>query len=169
MTIKKSLLVIFCLIISTSSFALKLRSEAFRPYHRIPVEYTCNGKGISPPLRWTNVPAGTRSYVLILQGPDAANGTWDHWVLYNIPVKVSSLDKNPEALPEGVKVGQNSWGKNAYGGPCPPKGKHRYVFTLYALNESLNLPEGSTKKQVLAAIKPDMAVGKAKLVGVFKH
>ncbi len=166
MTTKILFVLITGLSVSMSSYAMRLSSPAFKPFHRIPANFTCKGDDVSPPLHWTDVPAGTRSYVLTMADPDAANGVWDHWILFNIPITVAKLPENPEQLPAGTKVGKNSWGKQTYNGPCPPKGKHRYVFTLYALDSQLDLPEDSNKAQVLAALAP-YEIDKATLTGVF--
>ena len=133
--------------------ALTLRSSAFESGSRIPQTYTCDGKDVSPPLRWDTVPPGTESFALICDDPDAPMGTWVHWVIYDIP---ADADRLPEALPAGERLesgafqGGNDFGKIGYGGPCPPRGKpHRYFFRLYALDSELNAPAGLTKKTLL--------------------
>ena len=138
------------------AMGLKLTSSAFNEGDLIPKLYTCDGKDISPPLAWTGVPGGARSLALICDDPDAPVGIWDHWVLFNMPVNVTSL---PEAVqkvetpPQGGTQGRNSWGKIGYGGPCPPGGTHRYIFKLYALDTELNLKAGADKKDVEKAMK----------------
>jgi len=124
--------------------ALKLSSPAFADEHTIPVLFTCDGKDVSPPLNWSAPPAGTRSLVLIADDPDAPDPaapqmTWVHWVLYNLPPAAGGL---PEAvtsakLPPGTLEGLNDWKRIGYGGPCPPIGRHRYYFRLYALDTTL--------------------------------
>ena len=133
--------------------ALSIRSAAFESGSRIPQEFTCDGRDVSPPLRWTGAPQGTGSFALICDDPDAPMGTWVHWVIYNIP---ADTDRLPEALPvseslEGGAVqGSNDFGKIGYGGPCPPRGKsHRYFFRLYALDSQLSAAAGLTKKALL--------------------
>ena len=137
--------------------ALSLRSSAIESGSRISREYTCDGRDISPPLRWDNAPSGTRSFALICDDPDAPMGTWVHWVIYNIPAGSSQL---PEAVPTTEKLdsgawqGTNDFGRFGYGGPCPPRGKpHRYFFHLYALDIELSGREGMTKKDLLAEMK----------------
>jgi hypothetical protein len=137
--------------------ALTLRSAVFEPGSRIPKPYTCDGRDVSPPLRWTNVPPGTESFALICDDPDAPMGTWVHWVIYNIP---ADSDRLPEALPPTEKLeggalqGSNDFGRIGYGGPCPPRGKaHRYFFRLYALDEELSAAPGSTRKALLAQME----------------
>lgn len=121
----------------------------------IPRAHTCNGPDRSPALTWTHVPLGTRAFALLCDDPDAPMGTWDHWVIYNIPGSAKGLIEGlvaSEHLPDGTLQGVNSWGRTGYGGPCPPPGKaHRYFFRLYALDAPLPLGAGATKAQVLAA------------------
>jgi Raf kinase inhibitor-like YbhB/YbcL family protein len=137
--------------------ALSLRSSAIEPESRIPREYTCDGRDVSPALRWDNAPSDTRSFALICDDPDAPMGTWVHWVIYNIPPTSSQL---PEAVPaterleSGAWQGTNDFGRIGYGGPCPPRGKpHRYFFHLYALDAELSGKAGMTKKDLLARMK----------------
>ena len=133
--------------------ALSLRSSVFESGSRIPKNYTCDGRDVSPPLRWDNEPPGTSSFALICDDPDAPMGAWVHWVLYNIPAETGGL---PEAVPSserldsGALQGSNDFGTTGYGGPCPPRGKpHRYFFRLYALDEKLSAAAGLTKKALL--------------------
>ncbi|MCX7817119.1 MAG: YbhB/YbcL family Raf kinase inhibitor-like protein [Syntrophales bacterium] len=134
-----------------------LRSTAFKHGDLIPPKYTCDGENISPPLEWGNIPANTKSFVLICDDPDAPKGTWVHWVVYNIPANVRKLEENIPArnvLPvTGAKHGLNSWAKIGYGGPCPPSGTHRYFFKIYALDAVLDLGPGATKNDVLQSMK----------------
>jgi len=131
---------------------MKLNSPAFSAGSSIPGKYTCDGEDVSPPLEWSNVPAETKSFVLICDDPDAipvAGHVWDHWVLYNIPADTSSIAENSSAGTEGM----TSFGKTCYGGPCPPNGKHLYFFKLYALDTTIELPAGATKEQVEKVMK----------------
>lgn len=132
---------------------MKLISSAFKHESLIPIKYTCNGDDISPPLSWSDLPKKTQSLVLICDDPDAPMGTWDHWILFNIPTTIHGFEENIEEFPDDVRFGRNSWKRNNYGGPCPPDREHRYFFTLYALNTQLNLKNGSTKEDVLKAMK----------------
>jgi len=132
--------------------ALKVESPAFSNGGRIPQKYTCEGKDISPELRWEGAPSGVKSFVLIVDDPDAPRGTFTHWVLFDIPAVESGLI---EGSKQG-KPGRNDFGKLGYGGPCPPKGHgvHRYFFRLYALDiPSLGLKEGVSRADVEAAMK----------------
>ncbi|HKJ39982.1 MAG TPA: YbhB/YbcL family Raf kinase inhibitor-like protein, partial [Anaerolineales bacterium] len=124
------------------AMSIDLTSTAFAQGQAIPEKYTCVGdaasslKDVSPPLTWGEPPADTQSFALIMDDPDAPIGTWDHWILFNIPASTRNL---PESMPvnSGFPGGNNSWGRTGYGGPCPPSGTHRYFFRLYALDEML--------------------------------
>lgn len=151
--------------------AFELTSSAFAQGATIPVKYTCDGDDVSPPLAWVDPPPGTQSLALINDDPDAPAGTWDHWILYNLPAGARSL---PEAvsseaeLADGSRSGQNSWRRLGYGGPCPPGGTHRYFFKLYALDTALDLAPGANKKQLLQAMEGHV-LGQAELMGVYKR
>lgn len=126
-----------------ADMTLTLASDAFTPGGEIPAKYTCEGADVSPPLRWHGVPPGTRSLVLIVDDPDAPDPaapkmTWVHWVLYDIPASGDGLAEDADQrLPEGIRQGLNDWKRTGYGGPCPPIGRHRYFFKLYALDVAL--------------------------------
>ena len=126
-----------------TALTLQIISPAFAAGQPIPDKYTCAGLNVSPPLTWTNPPAGAKSSALIADDPDAPGGTWVHWVIYNLPPSVTSLAEgtppSPQ-LPGGAKQGVNDFGQIGYGGPCPPPGKpHRYFFKIYALDTTLDL------------------------------
>jgi Raf kinase inhibitor-like YbhB/YbcL family protein len=172
----KPLLFICVLLLAGSffagnSFALELRSSAFKDGEYIPVRYTGRGEDISPALEWTGVPRGTKSFALIMDDPDAPMGTWIHWVVYNIPADATGLKEDipPRAvLDDGTAQGINSFRRPGYGGPYPPPGPaHRYVFTLYAIDTELNLSLGANKGTVLRAIQGHI-LGRARLIGLFK-
>lgn len=151
------------------TMALSLSSSAFDHQSSIPSRYTCDGEDISPPLDWGEAPSGTQAYALIMDDPDAPAGTWDHWVLYNIPASVSLLEAGippDEELPNGALHGRNSWQDLGYGGPCPPDGTHRYFFRLYALDSALDLSAGANKEQVLEAMEGHI-LGQAELMGTY--
>lgn len=135
---------------------IQISSPAFKEGQPIPVQFTCEGQDISPPLQWGDVPPGTKSLALIADDPDAPVGTWVHWVLYDLPPQTRSL---PQAVPStdtiegGAKQGRNDFGKIGYGGPCPPPGKaHRYYFKVHALDTALALKPGPTKQELLRAM-----------------
>jgi Raf kinase inhibitor-like YbhB/YbcL family protein len=140
-----------------SAMTIELTTNAFREGETVPKLYTGDGKDHSPPLKWADPPAGTKSLALIADDPDAPRGTWVHWVLFNLPAETRELKENvptEKTLSNGAKQGTNDFRKIGYGGPAPPPGKpHRYFFKLYALDASLDLPPGATKEQVLAAMK----------------
>jgi Raf kinase inhibitor-like YbhB/YbcL family protein len=142
---------------SGTSSDIDLSSPAFEDEGMIPQTYTCDGQDISPELRWSDPPERTQSFVLIVEDPDAPARTWIHWVIYNIPADQRSLEEAvpPEAeLPNGALQGQNSWPRTGYGGPCPPRGTHRYFFTLYALDTTLGLdPQSADKAAVLESME----------------
>ncbi|MFP4438241.1 MAG: YbhB/YbcL family Raf kinase inhibitor-like protein [Chloroflexaceae bacterium] len=143
---------------------LTLNSPAFREGETIPQQFTCDGQDISPELRWSDVPNNTRSFVLIMDDPDAPSGTFTHWILFNLPADIQTLPEEGSSL---GTIGKNDFGKVAYGGPCPPPGDqaHRYYFALYALDiPTLNLEEGTNRGKVEAAMQGHI-VGKALLMG----
>ena len=145
-------------------------SDAFADGEGISVQYTCDGYDVSPSLAWSGVPPGTETLAVIMDDPDAPRGTWNHWVVFNIPADVRGLEEaqpdTPQLLNGGVH-GKNSWGKAEYGGPCPPRGPaHNYRFFLYAVDITLELPAGASKKDVLAAIDGHI-VGESLLTGTF--
>ena len=144
---------------------MKLTSAAFIHNAPIPFEYTCDGSDISPSLSISDVPSNAKSLILIMDDPDAPVGTWDHWIVFNIPPSTKQIAKGTE--PNGV-AGKNSWGKTGYGGPCPPSGTHRYFFKLYALDTELNLPEGTTKKDLERAMQGHI-IAQAQLMGTYKR
>ena len=149
--------------------SFKITSPSFETGQTIPQKYTCKGENISPPLAWTESPEGTRSFALICDDPDAPSKTWDHWIVYNLSGSVSALPEDASVdLPEGALHGENSWGRNDYGGPCPPSGTHRYFFKLYALDTTLSLKEGATKAELLKATE-DHILSQAEIMGTYSH
>jgi Raf kinase inhibitor-like YbhB/YbcL family protein len=131
---------------------VQLTTSAFAPGGDIPVQYTCDGDDISPELSWDGVPDGTRTFVLIVDDPDAPRGTWVHWVVYDLPAAERALPQGVRpraALPSPARQGKNDFGKVGYGGPCPPHGHpHRYYFRLYAVDTELRLAAGATRAKV---------------------
>jgi len=131
---------------------MELISSAFAANGDIPAIHTCEGRDQSPPLAWSGVPAATRSLALIVDDPDAPDPaapkmTWVHWVVYNLPADTTSLAAGTSGtnLPAGAREGLNDWQREGYGGPCPPIGRHRYVFKLYALDTVLPALKPATK------------------------
>lgn len=150
---------------------MKIESSVFETNGLIPVKYTCDDADNSPPLKWDEPPAGTESFALIVDDPDAPRRTFVHWVLYDLPATVSQLPENiqvAKTLPNGGVHGKNDFGKLGYGGPCPPSGIHRYFFKIYALDKKLGLQAGATKKQILAAME-DHVLATAELIGKYQR
>jgi hypothetical protein len=147
-----------------------LHTQAFVSGSEIPTRYTCSGPDLSPPLSWTEVPAGTQSLVLIVDDPDAPGGTFTHWLLYNLSPAGQELREGlpkTERLADGALQGRNDFGRAGYGGPCPPPGKpHRYMFRLVALDTRVALKPGAGRQQLETAMK-DHILGEAKLLGTF--
>jgi Raf kinase inhibitor-like YbhB/YbcL family protein len=145
---------------------LHLASQAFAHNGMIPPEYTCDGTDGNPPLTIRNAPANSRSLALIVDDPDAPRGTWVHRVVWNIGPDTTEIPAN--SAPGGALQGTNDFGKQSYGGPCPPSGTHRYFFKLYALDIPLALKTGATKAQLEEAMKGHI-LEKAELVGLYRR
>ena len=142
---------------------LTVTSPAFDGNSMIPVKYTCDGDDVNPPLSIEGIPEGTKSLVLVVDDPDAPMGTWDHWIVWNI----SPTNNIEEKTVPGVE-GLNDFGKHSNGGPCPPHGRHRYFFKVYALDKKLALNSNSGKKDVEKAMK-DHVLAKGELVGFYRR
>jgi len=151
---------------------IQLNSSTFAEGKEIPVVHTCQGKDISPPLKWSGVPTGAKSLALIADDPDAPVGTWVHWVLYDLPPATTELAENVERsqyLPGGAKQGINDFRRLGYGGPCPPPGKpHRYFFKLYALDAVTDLKPGATKQELLKAMESHV-LAEGQLMGTYQR
>lgn len=155
-----------------SEDTMKMASSAFSDGGSIPERFTCEGKDISPPLEWSDVPAGTRSLVLIVDDPDAPDPaapkmTWVHWVLYNLPADSTGLAEAVAVLPAGTAEGRSSWDRTGYGGPCPPIGRHRYFHKLYALDVVLPDLQQPDKQQLEEAMQGHV-LAQAELVGTYQ-
>jgi hypothetical protein len=152
--------------------SITVTSSAFQQGGSIPAKYTCDGSNISPPLKWTGSPAGTKSFALICDDPDAPAGTWVHWVLFNLRAPATELGEKMEpagTLPGGATQGTNSFNKLGYGGPCPPPGKpHRYFFKLYALDADLPLKPGAAKRDLLHAMEKHI-LAQGQIVGTYQR
>lgn len=152
--------------------SLALRSTAFAHGGEIPRLYTCDGRDIAPPLAWSGVPATAKSLVLIVDDPDAPDPaaprmTWVHWVVYNLPPGEGGLPEGGR-LPPGARAGINDFGHTRYGGPCPPIGRHRYFFKLYALDEVLPDLGRASKADVERAMQGHV-LAQAELVGTYQR
>ncbi len=158
---------------TASPGALTLTSAAFANGLGIPADFTCDGRGTSPPLAWTGVPAAAKALALVVEDPDAADGGFVHWVVYAIPPELNSfaagISPKPGVLPAGPIEGVNGAGKIGYTGPCPPAGQqHHYNFHLDALDAPLVLSPGKTRADVEAAIVGH-TIGQATLTGLYKR
>ncbi len=154
--------------------ALALRSSAFAHQGQIPTEYTCEGHDVSPPLEWRGVPAGTQSLALVVDDPDAPDPrapqtTWVHWILYDIPPTATGLPRDAvtAGFPPGTREGLNDWKRAVYGGPCPPVGRHRYFFKLYALDTRLGSLGTPGKPEIEEAMESHV-LDRAELVGTYE-
>ena len=154
---------------------MKLASNAFAHEQPIPKVHTCDGNDVSPPLSWSGVPEGARTLALIVDDPDAPDPrapkmTWVHWVLYDIPADARALDQGvaAKALPKGTREGLNDWKRTGYGGPCPPVGRHRYFFKLYALDAALGDLGRADKAAVEGAMRGHI-LAQAQLVGTYQR
>jgi Raf kinase inhibitor-like YbhB/YbcL family protein len=156
--------------------ALKIESSAFAHNEPIPKQFTGDGRDLSPPLSWANLPEGTKELALICDDPDAPRPQpWVHWVIYKIPATAGNLPENvaktvTPAEPAGALQGENSWGKIGYGGPAPPRGHgvHHYHFKLYALDAPLDVAPGLTKERLLAAMEGHL-IAQGELVGTYQR
>ncbi len=151
-----------------------ITSPAFVDQGEIPRRFTCQGEDVSPPLEWADPPAGTESFALIVDDPDAPDPAaprtvWVHWVLYNLPGAARRLPEavRPSALPPGTRQGVNDWKRSGYGGPCPPIGRHRYFHKLYALDTMLPALREPTKAAVEDAMTGHI-LGTAQIVGTYR-
>ncbi|WP_395476944.1 YbhB/YbcL family Raf kinase inhibitor-like protein [Rickettsia endosymbiont of Pantilius tunicatus] len=149
----------------------EITSTAFKHNERIPDKFTCKGQNISPHLEWSGFSSDTKSFVLIMDDPDAPvelappQGIWDHWIIYNIPASITQLQEGE--VNDDIKVLNNGWKEKKYGGPCPSAGKpHRYFFKLYALNDYLELEEDASKQDLVLALQKHL-LGQAELIGIY--
>ncbi len=135
---------------------ISITSPAFKEGEMIPAKYTVKGENISPPLNWKNIPSNAKTIALINDDPDAFGGDWVHWVIFNIPANTTGLPENvppKEVLDNNAKQGINDFPTIGYKGPQPPKGVHRYMYKIYALDIELGLAAGATKQQLLKAME----------------
>jgi len=155
--------------------SLVVMSAPFTANGAIPAAHTCEGADKAPQLHWSGVPAGAKSLALVVDDPDAPDPkapqmTWVHWVLYNVPPTATSLPAGASkaSLPPGTREGDNDWKQPGWRGPCPPVGKHRYFFKLYALDTVLpDLGAHAGKAKLEAAMKGHV-VAEGQLVGTYE-
>jgi len=141
---------------------MQLFSNDFTHQGDIPSKFTCDGNDISPHLKWSEVPSGTKSFALSCKDPDAPGGNWDHWLLINIPAETTEI---PQGMASGEGI-TNDFGKPEYGGPCPPSGRHRYFFAVYALN--IERLEDVTKENFVEKVG-GFAIDSASLIGLYQR
>jgi Raf kinase inhibitor-like YbhB/YbcL family protein len=153
---------------------LKLGSPAFESEHPIPSRHTCDGDNLSPPLSWDDIPEGTQTLALLVEDPDAPDPLaptriFAHWIVYNIPPDASGLPENADAsgLPRGARAGKNDFGQQRWGGPCPPVGRHRYFFKLYALDSPLPTAKPLSRTGLLDCVEGHV-LGYAELMGTYQ-
>lgn len=151
---------------SLSSAAMQLTSLAFSHNQSMPPKYTCDVENVNPPLSISDVPEGAKSLALIVDDPDAPRGDWVHWLVWNISPNTKEVAEN--SFPQGAIQGITDFGKNEYGGPCPPSGTHRYQFKLYALDTTLSLSP-STKKADLEKAMEGYILTQTMLVGLYQR
>lgn len=150
-----------------------LTSSSFQANGAMPARFTSDGDNLSPPLAWTYAPAGTKSYALIMDDPDAPDPaapqmTWVHWVVYDIPATVNAFAEGAsQHLPAGAREGLNDWKQTGYGGPAPPIGRHRYFHKLYALDTVLPDLNRPTKAQLESAMQGHV-LAEAELIGTYQ-
>lgn len=148
----------------SSTKQLMLNSPAFEANQAIPTKATCDGKNISPPLHIAGVPSEAQSLALIVDDPDAPNGTFTHWLLWNIPAMTTEIEEGE--TPVGSVSGVNDFKQQGYGGPCPPSGTHHYRFKLYALDRGLNLPQNIRAQDLEKAMRGHI-LAENTLIGVY--
>lgn len=145
-----------------------ITAPAFVAGGYIPIQYTCQGANLSPEIAWGVPPEDTESLVLIVDDPDAQGGLWNHWIVYNIPPDARGLPENAakQGLPQGVLQGITSFQNETYGGPCPPKGTHHYIFQLYALNIVIDTP-GLDRAALLTKMQGTHILTKTQLIALY--
>ena len=150
---------------------MRLTSDAFTHHGSIPSRHTCEGEDLAPPLAWNDAPPGTKSYALVVDDPDAPDPdapkmTWVHWVVYNLPASAHALPEGGR-LPLGAHSGLNDWRRTGWGGPCPPVGRHRYFFKLYALDTVFPEMRSPTKATLEEAMQGHV-LAQAELIGTYQ-
>mgnify|MGYP001143671478 CR=1 FL=1 len=154
-----------------SEMEIEVSSPAFENGEPIPAKYTADGENVSPPIDIRGVPGETKSIALVCEDPDAPGGTFVHWIVFNLNATQRELPENitdHEALSSGAKLGKNDFGDLGYGGPAPPSGTHRYFFRVYALDTSLTLDSGATRKQLDGAVE-NHVIAQGELMGTYSR
>lgn len=146
---------------------MEIKSPVFDANQKIPADYTCDGENINPPLEIENVPGGTLSLALIVDDPDAPNGNFVHWLMWNIEPTVTLIEE--DSVPKGAVQGKTDFGKIGYGGPCPHSGTHHYCFTLYALDDKIIILEEGADRMDLEAEINGHIITEASLIGLYER
>ena len=157
---------------SAGDARLTLESRAFAAGAPIPKRYGCEGKDFPPALHWSGIPQDAKSLALIVDDPDAPDPAapqtrWVHWIVYDLPPGTAGLPEGAAWLPSGARVGRNDWQRARWNGPCPPVGRHRYVFALYALDTTLGDLHEPTRAQLDTAMKGHV-LAETQLVGTYQ-
>jgi Raf kinase inhibitor-like YbhB/YbcL family protein len=150
---------------------IELISRSFGEGESIPSKFTCDGANVSPQLSWNCSVEGVKTFVLIVEDPDAPSGNFTHWLVYNIPADVNLLMENStptKNVRDEVLMGTNDFGRIGYGGPCPPSGTHHYYFRMYGLNTAVHLDSGATKREVLKKMEGHI-IARAELMGTYQR
>jgi len=145
---------------------MKLASTAFENNQSIPAKYTCDGENVNPPLVIVDIPEDTQSLVLIVDDPDAPGGTFTHWLVWNIDPQAKEIAEG--SVPQNASQGKNDFGKNGWGGPCPPSGTHHYFFKLYALDQKIDLPQSANKGDLEKAMQGHI-LSQTQLIGLYSR
>ena len=152
--------------VTINNTAMNLSSPAFADNQNIPAKYSCDGEGVNPPLQFSDIPGDAKTLALTIKDPDAPNGLWVHWLVWNIATSTTEIGEN--SVPEGAVQGQTSSGQKVYGPMCPPSGTHHYIFNLYALDEKLDIPSYSTLDDLTKAMDSHI-VEQATLTGLYSR
>lgn len=166
----RALVLSCCFVFSGPLSALELTSSAFKDGAAIPVQYTCDGANVSPPLAWSGIPAGTQALAVIVEDPDAPSGVVTHWVVFGLQPTVESLPENASktGMPGAAMQGRNNSGKIGWMGPCPPNGTHHYIFHLYAVNLEFELKPGAERSDVDNVTRGHV-LAETKLTGLYSR
>jgi Raf kinase inhibitor-like YbhB/YbcL family protein len=143
---------------------MTIASPSFEDNSLIPSKYACDGANINPPLMFGSIPPKAKSIALVMTDPDAPGGTFTHWIIYNMPTTTTKIDEN--SVPADSQEAQNSFGKKEYGGPCPPSGTHHYIFTLYALDSIISIPDEADVSDIEKVIQSN-SLEQAILTGLY--
>ncbi|MDH4359082.1 MAG: YbhB/YbcL family Raf kinase inhibitor-like protein [Candidatus Berkelbacteria bacterium] len=150
--------------VAVTETTMEITSSAFQEGGAIPAKYSCKGENISPDLKIEGIPAEAKSLALIIDDPDAPAGLWTHFLLANIDPSTSTISE--DSIPEGAIIGANSSGEAKYDGPCPPSGTHRYYFKIFALDRTLELKSGFSRRELEEAMERHI-LAQGQLIGKF--